>query len=156
MNKPPRIDADRQNPRGSAQINPRQSALTKENEKHIEELKALKKEITAHLEALEFHLAAEKLYHYFWHTFADKIIEEAKPRLRQGSGGQARSPKEEEDATAAYHLLETILLECLVMLHPFIPFITEAVYQRFLPAEASAKEGRPGKLLMIEPWDKAE
>jgi valyl-tRNA synthetase len=100
---------------------------------YVKELAALKKEITAHLEAFEFHLGGEKLYHYVWHTLADKIVEAEKKKLRDGS---------DEEKAASYTLLEHLLLESLTMLHPFMPFITEEIYQIF----------RPGKLLMVEKW----
>jgi valyl-tRNA synthetase len=101
--------------------------------KEIKELAALKKEVSAHLEAFEFHLAAEKLYHYIWHTLADKIVEEQKASLRDGT------PAEK---SASYALLESLLLDSLKMLHPFMPFVTEEVYGIF----------RPGKMLMVEAW----
>ncbi|MEK7110517.1 MAG: class I tRNA ligase family protein [Patescibacteria group bacterium] len=104
-----------------------------DDEKNLDELRTVKAEITGHIERSEFHLAAEKAYHYFWHTFADKLIEAAKPRL-QGD-------KTEEKA-AAQATLEKLLLESMKMLHPFMPFVTEAVWQKF----------RPGTMLMIEPW----
>jgi valyl-tRNA synthetase len=100
---------------------------------YLKELAMLKIEITTHLDAYDFHLAAEKIYHYIWHTLADKIIEAEKPKLRDGSA--------EEKATS-YALLEYLLLESLKMLHPFMPFITEEIYQIF----------RPGKILMVEQW----
>lgn len=100
---------------------------------YLKELAALKTEITAHLDAYDFHLASEKIYHYIWHTLADKIIEAEKPKLRDGN--------DEEKATS-YALLEYLLLESLKMLHPFMPFITEEIYQIF----------RPGKMLMVETW----
>jgi valyl-tRNA synthetase len=109
------------------------AAHTPLEHKYIKELAALKNEIMAHFDAYEFHLAAEKIYHYIWHTLADKIIEAEKLRLRDGSL--------EEKATS-YALLESLLLESLKMLHPFMPYITEAVYQIF----------RPGKMLMVEQW----
>jgi len=80
-------------------------------------------------------LAAEKIYHYIWHDFADKVIEEAKPRLRSENA---------EDRLAAYKTLEKILGECLKMLHPFMPFVTEEIYQQFL--------AKDGKLLFVEEW----
>jgi len=103
----------------------------KEDEALLTSLAELKKEITVHIENFEFHLAAEKLYHYFWHTFADEIIENMKPRL-----------KNPETAGDAYKTLESILLELLKMLHPFMPFVTEELYSKF----------RPGKILMVENW----
>lgn len=109
------------------------TSISAEDRKYIKELAVLKSAVTRRLEGFEFHLAAEKLYHYFWHTFADKIIESVKPRLR------SEDPK---TRAAAYALLETILSDSLKMLHPFMPFVTEEIYQKF----------RPGKLLMTEEW----
>ncbi len=118
-------------------------SLTAADRKNIEQARRIKAEVAKHLEKFEFHLAAEKIYHYVWHAFADKIIENAKPLLKSGT---------EKERAAAHQTIETIFLECLKMLHPFIPFVTEEIYQKFLPAEAQAKAGRPGELLMVERW----
>ena len=99
----------------------------------VKELEILKSEVTKHLETFEFHLAGEKLYHYIWHTLADKIIESEKGKLRDGN---------DEEKAKSYALLEHLLLRSLKMLHPFMPFITEEIYQIF----------RPGRVLMVEPW----
>lgn len=102
--------------------------------KNIIEVRKIKKEVAKHIEKFEFHLAAEKAYHYFWHTFADKIIEEAKPKL---------SGDNKEVALETYRMLETILQECLVMLHPFMPYVTEEIYRKI----------NPDQILMIQSWD---
>ena len=102
------------------------------DKKDITELKNIKKKIAKLINQFKFHQAAETLYHYFWHTFADKIIENSKKRL-QGNN---------KDRKEAYQLLETIMKECLKMLHPFMPFITEEIWE---------KMGEK-KLLMIERW----
>lgn len=99
----------------------------------IAELAALKKEVAKHIEDFEFHLAAEKTYHYVWHALADKIVEAEKRNLRDGDGRQKQE---------SYLLLETLLLESLKLLHPFMPFVTEEIYGIF----------RPGKMLMVAPW----
>jgi valyl-tRNA synthetase len=104
------------------------------DKKNIVEVRKIKKEVAKHIEKFEFHLAAEKAYHYFWHTFADKIIEEAKPKL---------SGEDEEVALETYRMLEAILQECLIMLHPFMPYVTEEIYQKI----------NPDQILMIQPWD---
>ncbi|HVO28418.1 MAG TPA: class I tRNA ligase family protein, partial [Candidatus Paceibacterota bacterium] len=109
------------------------AAHTRAEHGYLKEFAVLKTEVTAHFEAYEFHLAAEKAYHYVWHTLADKIIEAEKQKLRDGSA--------EEKATS-YALLEYLLLESLKLLHPFMPFITEEIYRMF----------RPGKILMVEAW----
>lgn len=107
------------------------------DKQHLKKLKETKKKITKDIEAYAFHKAAETLYHYFWHTFADKIIEEAKPRLANGTPAEKR---------AAQETLITILKECLKMLHPFTPYVTEEIWSR-LPKEKSEAE-----LLMVERW----
>ena len=94
---------------------------------------ALKKEfdnlasdITKDMEQYRFYLAAEKLYHYIWHRLADELIEESKN-------------KKEMTATLYY-----ILENCLKLLHPFMPFITEEIWSK-LPVSNK-------KLLLIEDW----
>ena len=89
------------------------------------------------MDDFKFYYAAEKIYHYFWHTFCDKIIEESKKNL------SPEADQKEKEATQ-FMLLE-ILSKSLKVLHPFMPFITEEIYQH-LPIENKAK------LLMIESW----
>ncbi len=97
------------------------------------ELTELKSYVTKHIENFEFHLASEKLYHYIWHRLADEIVEQEKSIFNNGSAAEKAE---------SYVLLEHLLLESLKMLHPFMPFITEEIYQIF----------RPGKMLMVEKW----
>jgi len=107
--------------------------LNEDQQKSLAEFAEIKKEITAHLEKYELHLAAEKSYHYFWHTFADVIIEREKAALR------------EENSTskdAAFRTLYEILTGSLKILHPFIPFVTEEIWQQL----------NPDKILMVEKW----
>lgn len=108
-------------------------ALRAEDQAILDELAGVRSEVTRLMSEYKFYLAAEQLYHYFWHTFADTIIEAQKPRLK-------------DDATraAAQYVLVTGLTTCLKLLHPFMPFVTEAVWQA-LPK----KEQR---LLLVEPW----
>ncbi len=112
------------------------SAEDKENLKNLADLQVSTAEL---IEKFQFHLAAENLYHYFWHTFADKILEAAKPRLKSGDA-------------AAYQTLLKILLETLTMLHPFVPFVTEAVYQE-MKRQGALDKNEPD-LLMVRPWNK--
>lgn len=114
-------------------------AYTEEDKKVIAELAALKKEVSQDIEDFRLHLAGEKLYQYFWHTFADKIIESAKPRL-VGS--------DLKDKAAAQALIVTILVDCLKMLHPFVPFVTETIWQN-LPASL---KGKNAALLITAEW----
>lgn len=108
-------------------------ALTEDDEKTIAAAAAAKDAVGTYIEKFEFYLAAEHAYHYFWHTFADKVIEAAKPRLK---GDDAA------DRAAASRMLTETLILGLVMLHPFMPFITEAVW----------REIDTSSLLMIKSW----
>jgi len=108
--------------------------LSAKDKKYLAQLKKLVKEVTKLMDNFRFYAAAEKIYHYFWHTFCDKIIEEQKKRLNQ--------PKERKKAQK---LLLTILLTNLKLLHPFMPFITEEIYQK-LPLRKKKKS------IMIENW----
>ena len=91
-----------------------------------EEFDALAKDVTADMEDYRSYIAAEKIYHYIWHRFADVILEESKG-------------KEDYNATLYY-----ILENSLKLLHPFMPFITEEIWQE-LPDKDS-------DLLMIANW----
>ncbi len=105
---------------------PSLKASARRSKKILNDFKKIAKEVTKDMDDFKFYLASEKIYHYFWHTFCDKIIEENK----------------KEPNTA---LLFEILLGCLKLLHPFMPFVTEAIYQQ-LPVK-NKKE-----CLMIEEW----
>lgn len=118
-------------------FNPKIKPKLKIRDKRI--LKNLEKfsgEITKLMDSLRFYRVAEKLYHYFWHTFCDKIIEEQKLRL---------SDSDKEERRASQYLLLEILKTNLKLLHPFLPFITEEIYQN-LPIKDKKK------FLMIEEW----
>ena len=112
-------------------------SYTKSDKAHLAQLERLKKKITADLEDFKFHQAGETLYHYFWHTFADKIIEDSKKRLYGDNPAEKR---------AAQETLMTILKECLKMLHPFTPFVTEEVWQ-MVPKSKSEQ-----KMIIVEKW----
>ena len=111
------------------------SPLSPQDQKLLEELRTFVEEITEDMDRFRFYLAAEKIYHYVWHTFADKIIEESKVNLTS------------EDSTAkasAQRMLMETLTTSLKLLYPFMPFITEEIYSK-LPIKSR-------KLLMIENW----
>jgi len=97
------------------------------DEKLIEEFNNLVRDITKDMEEYRFYLAAEKIYHYLWHRFADEIIEESK--------------KNEELKPSLLFILEN----SLKILHPFMPFVTEEIWS-MMPGSK--------KLLMVETWPK--
>ena len=112
-----------------------ESPLTPQDQKLLEELKIFVEEITDDMDQYRFYLAAEKIYHYIWHTFADKIIEESKSKL---------ADENTEIKTSAQRMLSEILLTSLKLLHPFMPFITEEIYS-ILPLKNKT-------LLLVEKW----
>ncbi len=109
--------------------------VTERDVQVLKELADLKAEVTKNLDEYKLHLAAESLYHYVWHTVADKIIEEYKPRL---------SGTDEADKAMAATTLMKVFSECLKMLHPFMPFVTEELWAQ-LPIPNK-------KMLMVESW----
>ena len=78
------------------------------------------KEVTENLEKFELGVALSKVYDFMWDYFCDWYIEFAKPRLF-----------DDNDPTRleAQYVLNDVLIKCLKMLHPFMPFITEELYQ---------------------------
>ncbi len=112
-----------------------ETKLTQNDQKNLGELQALVKDITEDMDQFRFYLAAEKIYHYVWHTFADKIIEESKANLASEDTGAKAS---------AQRMLLEMLTTSLKLLHPFMPFVTEEIYSK-LPIKNR-------KLLMIENW----
>ncbi len=109
--------------------------FTSADKKNLKDLQTAKKKITAYMDKYDFNHAAETAYHYFWHTFADKVIESSKDRLRS---------ENEADTAAAQSVLLEILGESMKFLHPFMPFITEEIYQN-LPNKRKS-------LIMIAKW----
>lgn len=80
----------------------------------------LLKDITEDLDNYRFHLSAEKLYHYVWDEFASQILEESKGILA-GDDIKAKSSRQK--------FLQESLEKILIALHPFMPFITEEIWQ---------------------------
>ena len=110
-------------------------SLDKENGLAVKEVQRLKKEVADHYKNYEFNLAGEKAYDHLWNFFANKIIEKSKPVLKNGN---------EQEKANAYLFLEALFLEYLKMLHPLMPFVTEAVYREL-------KLGNEN-FLMVEKW----
>ncbi len=84
-----------------------------------------------------FNLAIEELVDSFWHTFCDKYIEATKARLYfklpvEGEADESAKKEIEiklKEKAGAKETLKTILKTYLKLFHPFIPFITEALWQ---------------------------
>ncbi len=95
-------------------------------------------EVTENMEAFELGVASAKVYDFIWSDFCDWYIELTKARL------QGDDPQAKEDAQ---HVLVYVLTETLKLLHPFMPFITEEIWQS-LPHE--------GNFLMLQSWPVAD
>lgn len=109
--------------------------LEKEDEVLIESAHKLAAEITQDIENYRFYLAAEKTYHYLWHTFADIILEESKSIL---------SGNNEKKKHSKQYALYTILTINLKLLHPFMPFVTEEIWSH-LPKKET-------EMLLVAKW----
>lgn len=92
------------------------------------------KDITTDLENYRFYLAGEKLYDYFWKTFADVIIEECKKEIVDNT----------ENKISAQNLLLILLREQIISLHPFMPFITEEIWKEI--------KNQNEDLLLVTKW----
>jgi valyl-tRNA synthetase len=92
--------------------------------------------VTEALTAFRFNEAAGAIYHFIWHVYCDWYLELCKPIL---AGGEAEAA--ETRAMAAF-----VLDRALILLHPFMPFVTEELW-----AERAPEAGRPS-LLMLAPW----
>lgn len=101
----------------------------------ISRFQAVAGDVTRYLDAYELGEAARILYDYIWSEFCDWYIELAKPRLYGKTSAQ--------DRVTAQHVMCTVLKNILELLHPFMPFITEEIWQH-LPAR--------GVTVMQAPW----
>ena len=97
-------------------------------------LNTLVKEVTENLDAYEIGVASAKVYDFLWDTYCDWYIELTKTRL-QG--------EDEDSKLRAQQVLCYVLTETLKLLHPFMPFITEEIWQA-LP--------HSGDYLMLQQW----
>lgn len=98
-------------------------------------LNAVVREVGRHLSRYDFGEAARTLYEFMWSEVCDWYIEAAKPRLYGRHGAESRY--------AAQNVLWKVLLHTMELLHPFMPFITEEIWQH-LPHE--------GESIMLAPW----
>ena len=104
----------------------------------LSKLNTLVKEVTDNMDAFEIGVASAKVYDFIWDTYCDWFIELCKARLT-GEG--------ERSKVNAQNVLCYVLIETLKLLHPFMPFITEEIYQA-LPHTAEDK----GEFIMLQKW----
>ncbi len=99
-----------------------------ENDKEmVKKVSEIAAEITKYVDNYQFNLAAERLYEFIWHEFADNYIEDVKNRIDENSS----------------IILISLYIMLLKLLHPFMPFVTEEIYSLLTKSK---------KPLMIEAW----
>ncbi len=94
----------------------------------LSKLNDLTKEVCENMDSFELGVAAGKIYDFIWDSYCDWYIELTKPRL---------NGEDEEAKLSAQRVLLYVLIEILKLIHPFIPFITEEIWQS-LPHEGTA------------------
>ena len=112
--------------------------LTLEDQWIVSRFNTVAKEVTENLEKFELGMAVQKLYDFLWDDFCDWYIELAKIRLNSA---------DEAAAQGARQVLVWTLGSTLKLLHPFMPFVTEEIWQS-LPHE--------GEALIVAPWPEYE
>ena len=108
--------------------------LEQEDKWVLSKLNTLIREVTANLDAYEIGVASSKVYDFIWDTYCDWYIELTKTRLYSETG---------KSQLAAQKVLVYVLDQTLRLLHPFMPFITEEIWQAIPHA---------GKFLISAEW----
>ncbi|HKR66704.1 MAG TPA: valine--tRNA ligase, partial [Thermoanaerobaculia bacterium] len=106
----------------------------------LSRLNSVTAEVNKQLSIFRFDEASSALYQFFWHEFCDWYIEMAKPVLLGKHGS-------EQDRRLAKRVLLEVLDRSLRLLHPFMPFVTEEIWQKLGGVEPS---------IMIAPYPVAE
>ena len=117
---------------------PEEKDLTLEDKWILTRLNNIISELTVNMEGYNFGVAAQKIYEFIWNVFCDWYIELAKIRLNSD---------DEVQQTNVQKVLCHVLVNILKLLHPFMPFITEEIYQALPFAEG---------FLMEQSWPVAE
>ena len=102
----------------------------------LSKLNSLRGEVRDNLDRYELGIAAQKIYDFIWDSYCDWYIELTKPRLNGG---------DEQAKEGAERVLLYVLTDILKLLHPFMPYITEEIFQA-IPHE--------GEALIIAPYPK--
>jgi valyl-tRNA synthetase len=105
------------------------------------------KDVTRNLKTYRFAEAAQAVYHFAWNEYCDWYLEMAKPRWALADKGDALTPRERVDLRTARWVSWKVLDGILRLLHPFMPFVTEELWQA-IPHE--------GDTLALRAWPKAK
>ncbi|MDW8310962.1 MAG: class I tRNA ligase family protein, partial [Verrucomicrobiales bacterium] len=138
------------------EINP--LLLTSDDKWILLKLDAAIREITDALAGYNFNTAIQTLYRFFWSEFCDWYLEASKAVLArplEPSAGQPTDSSADSSAQKANTLavLDFVLSHALRLFHPFLPFITEELWQGMGYAQ-DMPEDQGGKTIMFAPWPK--
>ena len=106
----------------------------------LSKLNSVIPQVTENMDRYELGVAAQKVYDFIWDDYCDWYIELTKTRL-QG--------EDEDSKVRAQQVLCCVLTQMLKLLHPFMPFITEEIWQA-LPRQPGS--GHEGDYLMLQQW----
>ncbi|WP_252274208.1 valine--tRNA ligase [Pseudomonas subflava] len=106
----------------------------------ISALQRCEQDVTRHLDAFRFDLATQALYEFVWDEYCAWYLELVKPVLWDET---ASAERQRGTRRTLVRVLEVILR----LAHPFMPFITEEIWQRI-----KALAGKDGATLMLQPW----
>lgn len=100
---------------------PSLSELATEDKWILSKVNALSKDVTENMDKFELGIAVQKVYDFIWDEFCDWYIEIAKTRT-------FKKEENPESAKIAMWTLQTVLIQALKLLHPYMPFITEEIF----------------------------
>ena len=110
------------------------NTLTQADKWILSKVNKLAKEVTANMDKFELGIAVQKVYDFIWEEFCDWYIEMVKPRLYNDNDSTKQ---------AALWTLNTVLINSLKLLHPYMPFVTEEIFCNLQDKEES---------IMISSW----
>lgn len=113
---------------------PRPEASALEDAWILSRLQTLKAEVSANIDKYELGIAIGKIYSFIWDSYCDWYIELSKARLQDNAGSGRRT---------AQAVLVHVLSEAMQLLHPFMPFVSETVWQQLKQTEDS---------IMVSDW----
>lgn len=120
------------------------SELTPADKWILSKANKLSADMTENMDSFELGIAVQKVYDFIWEEFCDWYIEMVKPRLYNEA---------DETKAAALWTLKTVMINMLKLLHPFMPFVTEEIYQAVRENEPNDKTREAmEESIMISSW----
>lgn len=114
--------------------------LTEADKNITDKLEELKVSTTNHLDNFRLHEAAQEIYQFIWHEFADVYVEKSKEQM-----------KDEKLADNTKKILIRVLINSTKLLHPFMPYITEELWSKFCEAGLIYED----PLILVSKWPTA-